>query len=158
MQKGLKVKDPMILQGEGPCARVVQAGSLMAHIFGVKQGWFGGEDRTFIWPRLTATKCYQGFLGTGMLFAPNENQTLPKEQTVSGNARRRETKAQRGSVANGDILGLIQGLSIGPFYNLERLLLTQPVLRLIWAMYKLLGVNFSPQRQAKEGPFAQCLR
>lgn len=29
---------------EGPCVRVVPAQSLTAHIFSVKQGWFGGED------------------------------------------------------------------------------------------------------------------
>lgn len=64
-----------------------------------------------------------------MLFGPSENQTLPKEQTASGNARRRETEAQSSSVASRDVLGLIQGLSIGPFLQPQALTIAQPVLR-----------------------------
>jgi len=61
-----------------------QAGSLRAQIFGVEQSWFGGEDRVFTWPCLTATKCHQGSSGTVMLFAPSENETLPEEQMQEG--------------------------------------------------------------------------
>lgn len=53
-----------------------------------------------------------------MLFSPSENQTLPKEQTASGKARR-ETEARCGSVASAAVLGLSQGVSTGPFYSLN---------------------------------------
>lgn len=57
-----------------------------------------------------------------MLFAPRGKQTLPKEKTASGNARR-ETEAQSAHVACRDILGFSQGLSMGEsFYNLKHLL------------------------------------
>lgn len=101
---------------------MVQAQSLMAHIFGVKKGWFGGQRTDPLLGHnsqpLNATKDTEEL---GCYLHP-EKETLPKGKTASGNARR-ETEAQRSHVACRDILGFSQGLRMGEsFYNLKHLL------------------------------------